>query len=228
MRVANFNVLIHGGRERDSGHVQVSHGQTYKIKLCNHDHTRRCDALVKVDGKEIGLFRVNACDSIVLETPPNAPGRFTFYRAKSAEASRAELDGIAPSDLGLIEVLFRPERYVPPPVPTTPIEPMLMSCFPPAGAIPRGIEEPTSGILRSSGIRPRGMMHMQPDAGFAPGGTGLSGSYQQSFQQVANLNYAIGEEVTISIRLICQADLQNGPRPLQAVRQSNPVPAPVE
>jgi len=109
MRVSNFSVLVHPGNERDSGHVEVSHGEVYTIKLGNHEH-RRCDAEVVVDGKSVGNFRLNAFGSIILERPAHDTGKFTFYKSNSREAEAANKDGVAKDDRGLVQVKFRPEK----------------------------------------------------------------------------------------------------------------------
>jgi hypothetical protein len=75
--------------------------------LTNLAHTR-CDAEVRIDGREVGAWRVPAQETVVVERPVHDTGRFTFYEVGSREAGKA---GISESDqLGLLTVVFKPER----------------------------------------------------------------------------------------------------------------------
>ena len=58
MRLSNFEVTIPQGDEQTSGHVGMKHNSKYSIRMHN-GLNRRCDALVTVDGKEIGMWRVD-------------------------------------------------------------------------------------------------------------------------------------------------------------------------
>jgi hypothetical protein len=196
MRVSNFSVLVQPSSERDSSHVEMTHGQVYKIKLGNHDH-RRCDAEVKVDGKSVGAFRVNGCDSIVLERPSHTTGCFTFYRVDSQEAQSANLSGVSRDDLGLVQVIFRPEK-----VPYRPEPAVTMGMF----------SEKMIGSERSF-----------VPCGRSAGGTGLSGRSDQQFHSVAELDYDQSQVVTISLRLVCGS----GVRELTPATRGNSVPTPV-
>ena len=143
MRVNNFSVLVPQARETDSGHATIQHGTVYHIRLGNHDYRRRCDAEVSVDGKVIGLFRINANDSFTLERPADNTGRFTFFDAGTDEAKVAGVDGITKDDRGLIQVTFKPERvqyvrpvqpavpFVPYPNPIVPFHPTTPNPYPP-------------------------------------------------------------------------------------------------
>ena len=211
MRVGNFSVLIPEGVERDSGHVALEHGRQYTLRLMNHDH-RQCDAEVTVDGKPMHGFRLYGNGSVTLERMPDDPGRLTFYSAGTADAAQAGEGQIASPDKGLIQVRFVPAKR---PVYT-----------PPAAPVPRRYG--TSGQSMGGG----GLLRSAAPLGFAPqaeektagGITGLSGHSNQQFVTVADIDRAEDEAVTISLRLIT---LVGGPRPLQPVRQGNPVPAPV-
>ncbi|MBV8097108.1 MAG: hypothetical protein JO110_28465, partial [Acetobacteraceae bacterium] len=101
--------MIPEGRERDSGHVVLSHGQMYTLRLGNHCYRRRCDATVFVDGKEVGCFRLSAGQIWTIERPAHDTGRFTFFRSDSAEAATAGVGAVKQEDRGLVHVVFRPE-----------------------------------------------------------------------------------------------------------------------
>ncbi len=109
---AHYEICIPQGLPRASGHVLIGHRQQYTIILRNRS-SLRCDALVLVDGKEVGCWRIAGNGQIEVERPVNDTGRFTFYMLGSAEARRA---GVSASDaLGLVTVTFMPEL---PPQPT--------------------------------------------------------------------------------------------------------------
>jgi len=108
MRVNSFSLQIPEGREVDSGHVQLPHGTVYRIKLGNHAH-RRCDAVVSVDGKEVGTFRLNSHDSVVLERGAEDTGKFTFFTADSTEGVAAGSSTVSVDNRGLVQVVFKPE-----------------------------------------------------------------------------------------------------------------------
>jgi hypothetical protein len=236
MRVGSFSLLVPEGRERDSGHVEIPHGQVYTLRIGNH-LGRRCDAEVTVDGKPIGGFRVESFQTITLERPGHDTGRFTFYKAGTSEAQAAGESKVASDDRGLVQVVFRPEKTPPAPPPRVGhVHPMGMS----AGPQYQSDEVKTSGGI----IRPRSMGGGQscsafPDApaGFetyggasptsaSPGVTGLSGQSRQRFYDVAPVEFDPTECVTITLRLVA---VEVGPRELTPADRGtgNAVPAPL-
>jgi hypothetical protein len=210
MRVGNFSVLIPQGRERSSGHVEMDHGQVYAIRLGNHDH-RRCDAIVRVDGKEVGGFRLEPCQYLPLERPAHDTGCFTFFRAGSEEWAAVSGSKVEVSERGLIQVTFRPERCA-----RVTFRPERCARVLKAGGArdARAAEEKTSGGIDLGG----------GGASFAKSGvTGLTGTSGQTFREVPNLDYEPGGDVVISIRLVCGA----GVRELTPAPRGNAVPDPV-
>lgn len=214
MRVSNFSLLIPEGKERDSGHVELAHGTVYRIRLMNHCHSRRCDALVTVDGKEIGLFRIERGGNVTLERSADDTGCFTFFRADSDEGKAAGVDTIGTDLRGLIQVTFKPEKVQPPTVlhvdtwQTTPTS--YEGCF---GSSPAPLKQ---RCLTSSSLTGQNQNR-------AAGVTGLTGRSDQTFHTVASLDYDPNEEVRISLRLVCSPAV----RPLEPVKKANPVPEPV-
>jgi hypothetical protein len=234
MRVGNFSVIVPEGRERDSGHVELVHGVAYRPTLKNHHNNRRCDARVTIDGKDMGTFRVLAFGSFVLERPAHDAGRFTFYKADTAEYAAAACGEVAPDLRGLVQVVFRAEKVPAIRVGKLSIPgdafdrqgselyavPATQTCsMPPAreAKTSGGIDFPDNGKLLSR----RGGAGGQS---VSAGATGLSGHSDQKFVDVAELDYDPNETVTITLRLVA-ADA--GPRPLTATPRANPVPAPV-
>lgn len=225
MRVANFSATIPEGREKDSAHVVIPHGTKYTLRLQNHHNSRRTDAAVTIDGKPMGVFRLDAGrGSITLERPAHDEGRFTFYAANTEEYAAAAGGAVAADDRGLVRVVFRPEKAPAARVGNVTLPP---DAFDRQGSnvYPAGGEQKTSGgIVLPLACRAKSFGGPRGQSVTA-GVTGLSGHSRQKFTDVEALDYDPGEEVTITLRLVAAAD---GPRPLTAaVPRSNPVPAPV-
>jgi|GEM_PF-3193122 len=106
MKLEPYEVKVPEGRESE-GYVYLRHNTQYTILLTNLADTR-CDAEVRIDGREVGAWRVPALKTVVIERPVHDTGRFTFYEVGSREADKA---GISESDqLGLLTVVFKPEK----------------------------------------------------------------------------------------------------------------------
>jgi hypothetical protein len=117
MKLEPYEVKVPEGRESE-GYVYLRHNTQYTLLLKNLAHTR-CDAEVRIDGREVGAWRVPALKTVIIERPVHDTGRFTFYEVGSREADKA---GISESDqLGLLTVVFRPETLSlrAPPQPST-------------------------------------------------------------------------------------------------------------
>lgn len=111
MYLNEFSVRVPEGNEKSSGYVEIEHNTQYTIQLRNYRYVR-CDATVSVDGKIVGVFRLNANGSLRLERPSHDKGRFTFYKAGTKEASKAGISSIPYNDRGLISVTFVPEKEI--------------------------------------------------------------------------------------------------------------------
>ena len=107
MEFNNFVVSIVEGKETKDGYVELPHKTRYTLRLGNRTNGR-CDAHVSIDGKLIGIWRIEANDGIRLERPVHDTGHFTFYALDSAEAKRAGLQ--LNDQLGLVSVTFVPEK----------------------------------------------------------------------------------------------------------------------
>lgn len=107
--LGDYKVTIPEAEETENGYAILAHGTQYSIELVN-DTGRRADAEVKIDGGIVGVWRVEARDSIRLERPSGDTGHFTFFEVDSEEGRAA---GLREGDsLGLISVEFRPEIEV--------------------------------------------------------------------------------------------------------------------
>lgn len=103
-----FAVRVPEGKSKRNGQVLLKHGQHYTIELANHRDVR-CNAYVRVDGKDLGCYRVLPHRRVRLERSPSDRGRFTAYRISTSDAQAADLDQVNDDDLGLITVEFVPE-----------------------------------------------------------------------------------------------------------------------
>jgi hypothetical protein len=195
---------------------------------------------VKIDGKDVGAFRVGAQGSFNLERPSHDTGRFTFYKADTAEYAAAACGEVSPDLRGLVEVVFKPEKPRGARVGSIDLPPdafdrqgsklysMPLGAAVPCSMPPGGGEEKTSGGIQlpptAQFASPRGRKGGACGQSVTAGATGLSGESRQTFTDVAPLDYDEAETVTITLRLVAAAD---GPRPLTAAPKANPVPAPV-
>jgi hypothetical protein len=101
----NFSVRIVGGSEIADGYVEIAHGTEYSMQMRNSGSVD-CDAEVSIDGNSVGVWRIEAGDSINIERPANVAQKFTFFQLGSKEAVAVELED---NDLlGLVSVRFRP------------------------------------------------------------------------------------------------------------------------
>ncbi len=229
MFLNGYSVRVPNSHRESDGYVQLRHGQTYTLVLRNGNSTR-CDARVEVDGKMVGLFRINAYSNLTLERPSQDTGKFTFYKLGTHEANQVGLDS-GSSDLGLVKVTFTPED-INRPRPTEIVqEPKITWTYSPSYTVPTywsggGV---TGTITTSKLGGGRGMSAIPcnydptPTAdcyNLSAGGTGLSGHSNQRFHDVAALDYDYSRQTTIHLRLVC-AD-NDTPRPLMA--NATPVP----
>jgi hypothetical protein len=109
MRIGDYSVNIPEGEERSDGCIGLRHGQIYSIRLTNHG-VSRCDAILKIDGIPMGVFRLNPRVVCTLERPPNDEGKFTFFALDTPEAKASQIQ--KDDETGLLQVEFRPEEKV--------------------------------------------------------------------------------------------------------------------
>jgi hypothetical protein len=112
MIIQDYELSVLEGAETGNGYVQMKHGQVYTLRLKN-GNSARCDCEIRIDGKHVGTFRLNAFQSMLLERPANDTGRFTFYREGTEEARKAAIETGA-SQNGLVSAVFKPETKPPP------------------------------------------------------------------------------------------------------------------
>ena len=203
MRFGNYSVQIPEGTEKDSGYVGMEHGKQYTIRIGNQCH-RQCDAEVSIDGKQIGVFRLQGYQTMILERSPEDDGRFTFYSSGTSDAEKAGEASVSNEEKGLVKVRFVPEK------PRQ--QPVLRS---------RGFGQGITTQSMGGGMPAFPGAEMKTSGGI----TGLSGSSAQRFVDVGPIDRDEFAAVTITLRLVTA---NTGPRPLMASRSvGNAVPPPV-
>jgi len=75
----------------NDGAFALDHGQEYKIHIVNHDKNLKIDAVVDVDGKPVGTFRVNPSGIAEIERTVKVDRKLTFYATNSNEGRMANL-----------------------------------------------------------------------------------------------------------------------------------------
>jgi hypothetical protein len=244
MRLDNFLVKISEGKELNSGYVAMKHNTKYAVQLSNFSDLQ-CDAEVEIDGKVVGVWRVQSKDRIIIERPVHDTGCFTFYKIGTREAKKAEL--VSSGKLGLISVLFKPEKKIDHSELNLSLEgnsdgglnldlsldedtdddfalfldgddsnDNLDFFFDLENELEDAVAEDTDGGLDLSLDDDS---NNNFDLELSAGGTGLSGKSEQEFHTVQPLDYDKTGFVQINLRLGCEAD---EPRPLTPV--STPVP----
>jgi hypothetical protein len=228
-----YSVRVPEGTEDASGYVALYHGQRYSLHLGNM-HDNPCDATVRIDGKTIGVYRMLAHSTLVIENTVSDHGRFTWFQSGSEESRRAGLPQDS-SALGLVSVTFLPgdvmeARPLPPAPPRTGIdrEPVSWSdtstypCSVAGASVP---EVNTTSYWVTPDGQQATLTAASSASGYSAGGTGLSGYSGQRWVSVPPLaRYDYLREFTINLRLV-----GHGRRQVVGEQRSasTPVPPPV-
>jgi hypothetical protein len=88
--------------------IAIPHQTEYSLRLTNNSDTD-CDAVVTIDGRPVGTFRVLQYSQSVIERPASEHRKFLFLKEHSYEA---EMAGVRSGRLanGLVTVIFNPEK----------------------------------------------------------------------------------------------------------------------
>jgi hypothetical protein len=182
---------------------------TYQIKLINNKGSR-CDAIVSIDGENIGTWRIPSFSAITIQRPANINRKFVFVKEKSYTAKYTDIEANDPNN-GLITVIFKPEAehlcpYQVPDYIRTPTfyekwnygsDDIYDSIRQPAK------EDDTSLYLNSSGIQNREMGINKSNSGYHNGATILGAGTDQNFNISSRIyKYDYSNITTINIRLI--------------------------
>jgi hypothetical protein len=228
MYLNQFSVRVIGGIEKNNGYVEMRHNLQYSISLRNDRYTN-CDAVVTIDGKEVGTWRIPSRSQITIDRPANDSGIFTFFEVGSKKGRKAGLVEGDPKN-GLISVRFIPERQYANIswVTTYPdLEPRPLTgnqyydtnwntgTF---GDTTGTFAEPCSVITCSNSVSDRG----SSSTSYSAGGTGLSGQSDQIFGSAPVISRNYAESVTVNLRLVSSKSKVRQLRPI-----SSPIPPPV-
>lgn len=214
-RDQQYNVVrknIWYANESDSqGYVRMNHMQNYEIRL-GSSYYGRSDAKIEIDGKEIGVFRIEPNTAIIIERSPKDIGRLTFLTKGTREYFDAGLDRVSVTQRGLVKVTFYPER--------------LRYRATNRNDLPH--ETSKDGKITTFGSQD-----------MKSGGTGLTGRSGQLFRNASQITRDYGNSVTIHLRLVEKERFrasETNVRPLEDIQnygrrnvpKNNIVPPPVE
>ncbi len=207
--------------EEENAYVKMRHGQRYDITIASGFNVKS-DAVVYIDGKEVGIYRLEAYGSIRLERPLNDNGRFTFYRKNSNEFKKSRLNEVPSNDLGLISVHIYPEILK---IPSPWHWPVLGSYLPdnwvsgqPFNFTTSDADGPIASNSTEREVKTSGFL-------MAAGGTGLSGHSNQGFIDVHTIERDYNNSVSLNLRLVEDIRPDEHIRPLTSY--STKVPEPV-
>lgn len=234
--------VLNSIRETPNGYVYMKHGTQYSIEMSNH-RDLRCNAEIKLDGKSVGVWRIPAYGTIVIERPIDDDGIFTFYKKGSKESKMVDV-GITEGKHGLIEIEFIPEykSYWRPAIYVNPWGYYLWGHYPRGpiyGSSGWGSSNSINYCASNSVLRSAGMQHTNNAEEANAGMTGLSGESKQKFSDAEYMTLDYGNKVTINLRLVAQRrrsknEKENSPRPVKEtgprpilMMKATPVPPPV-
>ena len=227
-----FSLTIRDRAEDGSGYVRMAHGTAYAVCFRN-DLNRRADAELSIDGLPMGTWRLGPYRQACIERPAEETGRFTFYRADSAEGYAVGSGQVARPDKGRVSVRFIPEieRYAPPPPPVVVAPPPPMPyAYEQRDAAPAARDEGMADSFAApsaQGAYPT-RRRATPESGLGAGVTGLSGQSDQRFRTARAIERDWADAVTLELRLVHDPayDPPVQPRPLPG-RYDRYAPPPV-
>ncbi len=182
-------------------YIALPHETEYKLRLSNKRNTR-CDVQVKIDGRIIGTFRVNALESMIIERPADNDRKFVFLKENTKESLSA---GIVTgnNNNGLIEVTFTPELSA-------------KRCC----NIQQSYLYNTTGYMSEENFE----SSHQSNRCYSSGATALGQKSDQSFDYISKItNVDHSNITTIILRLVCDDDYL----PYEAItnyKANHPVP----
>ena len=208
--------------EDDDGYVYLVHGDVYRIKVRNGS-SENCAVSIEVDGKNVGVWRLDSYYSGIVERSVDDKGRFTFYALSSDEAVKSDLTSVAKNELGLVKVTFIPEKAVieHPGMPVIDMYPGSSVGGMKGGGYGGSVENQNLSYGRG------GAGGQSVDSGSrsrSAGGTGLSGRSSQQFDLAEQMDLDYDRVIIINLRLVAKSN--DEPRPLRAVSSimSNLIP----
>lgn len=177
----------------------------YSIKLQNHAGTS-CDATITLDNDNVGTFRICPYSTIEIERPSYNNKQFTYYKGGSSKSYKAGYEK-GNSTNGLVKVVFRPAK-----------KPAFVDFFQLESTSLCNSAEPPLSFHKKRRRRSNNL---------SEGITGLSGHSDQSFHELALLDYDDDNIVTIMVRLVSKDQSSNEPDIVPLGKKSTEYPKPV-
>lgn len=219
MRLGKFEANIVGRHERANGYVVLKHEEHYTIELRNHYRNRRANATIKVDGKDIGTWRLPVNGTVTIERPANEQRLLTFFLDGTDESRQAGISG-GDSKNGHIAITFVAEKP----------RPSRLRAVANAVSEVREMSFSTNSAEEAFTARsaPTGAFASSTSS-FVSGATGLSGHSSQQFYTANHIAQDVSTTTVIHLRLV--GETGSHIRPLQDIHTnpplSNAIPVPV-
>lgn len=157
--------------------IGARHGVEYTVHMHNHDSSRRANAYLSIDGKDVGTYRLGPGEHFPVERPPGIQKRFTFWAEEGAPVESGIVRGR--SENGLVSVRFVLEKRQP----VWRQERRYLRAYDAVG---------TRSVLA----------HAVAGSGYVRGGTGLSGHSDQRFRAAQPIDEDPTEMYVITIQLM--------------------------
>lgn len=84
--------------------VSMRDGEEYSLVIVNHHPTKRADATVNIDGKDVIKVRIDRDSKVRVERPVHTASKFTLVRCRD--------DWNVPLERGILRVTFELEKDV--------------------------------------------------------------------------------------------------------------------
>lgn len=196
------------------GHVYYSMPRDTEYNVCMHNRSSdRVNAVLTIDGEEMGKWRINAHSEITVERPAHNQRKFTYVKENSWQEV---MGGIrqGSSDNGLIEVRFIPEARVYDAINFDDIPDPSMRSFNYSsenslGTRAQSYNESLSFSNKSTN-----------DAGFAVGGTVLGDDSSQRFGDASRIIEDEQRAITKRVRLVVDKGVR---KPYASIRSRGTV-----
>ncbi len=234
VRLGKFEGNIVGRHERADGYVVLKHEEHYTIELINHYRNRRANAIIKVDGKDIGTWRLPVNGRVVIERPANEQRLLTFFLDGTSESRQAGISA-GDSQNGHIAITFVAEKK--PNVRRISLlrakadyreeEEESEMCFFSTNSLGSGSRSRSLSARESYGMPATATA--SSTSSFVSGASGLSGHSSQRFNTADHITQDISTTTVIHLRLV--GETGSHIRPLQDIYLkpplSNAIPVPV-
>lgn len=162
----------------------------YQIRLINNGDTR-ADAYVSIDGEKIGIWRVNAYSSIVIERPANLNRKLVFSKEYDTTDKKLGIQIINPAS-GTVSVTFKPEAYtITPYIESPTVLPRWKYGRIPSKSLKQSLKQPIDNKYQqyqhSAGDYTNDLTYYKKSYDFVTGATFLGAGSDQLFRNTARI-----------------------------------------